>query len=502
MSVDPARMYEPFRRIGLAAEHVSPENPDGSETRVALTPAGVTALVKHGCTVAVECDAGSAIDFPNSAYRAAGAVIESRDDIYRQKDLVIKIKGPSHRDLWKMDFGSTLLCMAHVQSIPTRAEIANKRGVNVIAMELINELSLRADSYIRGQLAMERIVESVPDVELDELDITFFGFSSRAFGAIQYAARCLPRSLRLSQSRVPMPIACSERPMIAVALSSSCRTAGIHVLDDIASEISSSDIDEYQTKYPHRIHVKRKIQCLHETGRAGALFGINLVMKQGRNVRTPADIKVAVMGYGNVAFGALDECMRHGIDEVDILTERTTRRPMAHRYLRSSNLIINGVEQSPHLRGKNYIVTTEDLRSVLRPGAVVIDLVGGSRANRTAIEPIVECTYPSDPYIVKDGVYLASVWGWPLMGFQKESVEQYSQQIIRVLLFDENLINGLAAAPDNILQALVAGPAYSLIHFKRRATASSGGHCEVPEQVTEMGENLPFNATGLPESGA
>lgn len=422
-------------------------------------------LVEHGCTVAVECDAGSAIGFPDSAYRAAGATIESRDNIYRQKDLVIKIKGPSHEDLWKMDVGSTLFCMAHVQSIPTRVKVANKRGVNVLAMELISELSPLAESYIRSRLAMERIVKSAPCVELGELDITFIGFSSQAFGAIQYAARCLPRSLRLSYSWPPMGTARSKHPMIAVGLSSGCRTSGVHVLDDIASGISLSDIEAHRAGHPGRMN--RRIQCLHETGRAGARFGIDLVIKQGRPVRAPADIKVAVMGYGNVAFGALDECMRHGISNVEILTERTTRRPAVLRYLRSSDLIISGVEQAPHLRGKNYIVTTDDLSSVLRPSAVVIDLVGGSAVNRTAIEPIVECTHPGDPYIIKDGVYLASVWGWPLMGFQKESVVRYSQQIIQVLLFDERLVDGLATAPDNILQALVAGPVHSLIHSKR-----------------------------------
>jgi alanine dehydrogenase len=465
MNVNCVWTHEPFRRIGLAAEHASPENPDGSETRVALTPAGVMTLVENGCRVAVECDAGSAIGFPDSAYRAAGATIESRDNIYRQKDLVIKIKGPSHKDLWKMDVGSTLFCMAHVQSIPARVKVANERGVNILAMELISELSPLADSYIRSQLAMERIVKTAPCVEPDELDITFVGFSSLAFGAIQYAARCRPRSLRLSYSWPPMGTACSKHPMIAVGLSSSHRTSEVHVLDDIASEISLSDIEAHRAGHPGG--TKRRIQCLHETGRAGARFGIDLVIKQGRVVRAPAEIRVAVMGYGNVAFGALDECIRHGIGNIEILTERTTRRPGVLRHLRSSDLIINGVEQAPHLRGKNYIVTTEDLSSVLRPGTVIIDLVGGSATNRTAIEPIVECTHPGDPYIIKDGVYLASVWGWPLMGFQKESVERYSRQIIRVLLFDERLINGLAVAPDNILQALVAGPVYSLIHSRR-----------------------------------
>ena len=49
-----------FRRVGLAAEHESPEDPDGSEVRVALTPAAVGQLSDHGCDVAVEGGRGRA----------------------------------------------------------------------------------------------------------------------------------------------------------------------------------------------------------------------------------------------------------------------------------------------------------------------------------------------------------------------------------------------------------------------------------------------------------
>lgn len=446
----------PLRRIGIAAEHESPEDPEGADTRVALTPAGVEALVRHGCSVQVEANAGRALGFPDAAYRAVGASIGSRKDIYPGNDLVIKLKGPAHEDLSHMDPGSTMLCMAHVQSVPKRAEVANARGVNLIAMELIVEQpEVLTDAYVCSQLAMRQILATVPNgtASATELDVAFRGFTPEVFGALQYVARRRPRTLHMSQSGLPG----YELP-VSVGLAHQGCPVGHYPFDEITAGIAPSAMGEYRARYPLGMRGRRKIQSLHETGRAGALFGIELALRKSPTVRTVDDLGVSILGYGNVAFGALDECMRHGITRVDILTKRATRRPYVRSYLRSSDLIINGVEQGPRYRGNDYIITNEDLKSVLRPGSVVIDLMGGSAANRTAVEPIVECMRPGDPYSVQEGVYLASVWGWPLLGFRKESVERYSSQIVQVLLSDERLLNGWASAPANLVQALVAGP--------------------------------------------
>ncbi|MEU1311567.1 hypothetical protein ABZ419_22120 [Streptomyces cinnamoneus] len=461
---DPVRAGRPFRCIGLAAEHESPENPHGSEVRVALTPGGVESLVRHGCAVAVERGAGVAMGYSDASYLAAGAAIQSRGDLYRGKDLVIKLKGPAHRDLARMDPGSSLLCMAHVQSIPKRVAVADARAVNLIAMELIKESpELLTDAYIRSRLAMEKIFaglagNSSPYLP-DACSVAFVGFSADAFGAVQYAARCRPRSLQVLQGCPPGrdgrvgPGSCRD-PGHAPGL----LTVAVDELAEIAAGIPPPHVDEHRAGQALKTFGKRRIQCLHETGRAGALFGIDLALARNRHLHGPACLRTAILGYGNVAFGALDECLRHGVPTVDILTKRATERPQVQRYLRSSDLIINGVEQPPQCRGRSYIITDDDLRTVLRPGTVVVDLVGGCATNRTAVEPIVECTHPADPYTVRNGVCLASVWGWPLMGFQKESVECYSRQIVQVLLHDEQLINGLGAAPPGVLQALVAGP--------------------------------------------
>ncbi len=83
-----------FRSIGIARERESPENPGGLEKRVALIPTDVASLVEAGCEVAVEAGAGERIGFQDSQYREAGASIVKGEEIYRDRDLLIKFKGP------------------------------------------------------------------------------------------------------------------------------------------------------------------------------------------------------------------------------------------------------------------------------------------------------------------------------------------------------------------------------------------------------------------------
>ena len=66
------------------------------ERRVAATPETVAKLVKLGCTVAVEHDAGAAAFISDDAYREAGAEIVTGDrDQWTKADAVLKVAGPT-----------------------------------------------------------------------------------------------------------------------------------------------------------------------------------------------------------------------------------------------------------------------------------------------------------------------------------------------------------------------------------------------------------------------
>lgn len=61
-----------------------------NEKRVALSPAGVQALVKQGFNVVVESGAGDASKFSDDHYRAAGAQIQGTKEVLAS-DLVVKV---------------------------------------------------------------------------------------------------------------------------------------------------------------------------------------------------------------------------------------------------------------------------------------------------------------------------------------------------------------------------------------------------------------------------
>src|SRR5690606_29324886 len=77
----------------------------------------------------------------------------------------------------------------------------------------------------------------------------------------------------------------------------------------------------------------RRIQCLHETGRAGAKYGVSLLLNETKKVKEAKDINVVVLGYGNVATGAIDQLLREGVKRIVILTRRHTRDKAIDKYL-------------------------------------------------------------------------------------------------------------------------------------------------------------------------
>ena len=88
-----------FKNIALAKEIESPENPGGLEKRVALTPEDVGQLTSVGVKVFVEYGAGLGVDFKDQEYLKNGAVMQKADEIYKDKDMIIKFKGPSLKSI-------------------------------------------------------------------------------------------------------------------------------------------------------------------------------------------------------------------------------------------------------------------------------------------------------------------------------------------------------------------------------------------------------------------
>ena len=461
-----------FKTLAVARECESPENPGAMEKRVALIPEDVGALVAAGVDVAVETGAGEGVGFSDQEYLDQGARIETAETIYRQKDLVIKFKGPSMESIREMRQGCTLFCMAHFHSYPDRAALLEEQRINVIAMEEVLESpKSQTDERIIGRVAMNNALKPfIENNTIGGLRVRVLQWTPRLDAAIRRAGNRDPRSLDVLQGDVhseELDALGSEALYVYDSASFDdkqellprLREAGCHLFDlgDFERQQGAEAIAAYREKHPPLQFGMRRIQCLHETGRAGARYGVDLLKenKPGIELR---NARALVLGYGNVGQGAIHELNEQGIACVHVLGRTHTVHGRIDYWLRGADIVVNGAEQAPALRGINYLITNEHLKTLLPDGSVVIDLVGGSETNRSPVEPVLACTFLTNPHFVQDGVSVSSLWGWPMMGMMRDTAIRYSGQAREVLLDKEQLIRGLDHLTPGVARALVCGP--------------------------------------------
>lgn len=131
------------------------------EFRVGMTPATVRELVRHGHRVLVESDAARPIGLFNTDYERAGAEIAaSREEIYEQAELVIKVKEPQPDECKLLHAGQTLFTYLHLAADPRQAKLLQKSGCTAIAYETVTDdaggLPLLAPmSEVAGRLAVQ-----------------------------------------------------------------------------------------------------------------------------------------------------------------------------------------------------------------------------------------------------------------------------------------------------------------------------------------------------------
>ncbi|HJP84207.1 MAG TPA: alanine dehydrogenase [Fimbriimonadaceae bacterium] len=75
-----------------------PKEVKNNEFRVALTPSGVMLLKQNGHRVVVESNAGEGTHISDEEYRQAGAEILSVEDVWKQADMIVKVKEPQPKE--------------------------------------------------------------------------------------------------------------------------------------------------------------------------------------------------------------------------------------------------------------------------------------------------------------------------------------------------------------------------------------------------------------------
>ena len=122
---------------------VPKETCDG-ESRVAITPMAVAALVKNKLEVLIENGAGVSAGFEDTAYAAKGARLVSRRDVLSSADILLQVRtSPPEDDHDYAHVKSDCLLIGFCDPLGSPgkiAEIAGK-GVSLISMELIPRIT-------------------------------------------------------------------------------------------------------------------------------------------------------------------------------------------------------------------------------------------------------------------------------------------------------------------------------------------------------------------------
>ncbi|HJQ62307.1 MAG TPA: Re/Si-specific NAD(P)(+) transhydrogenase subunit alpha [Burkholderiales bacterium] len=113
-----------------------------NETRVAATPETVkkiTALGHHAFVIQAGAGAGS--DIPDEQFTAAGAtLVASANEVYRQADIVLKVRGPDPQELTQLRRGQVLIGLLNPHDTDGIGAIA-QQGVTAFAMEALPRIS-------------------------------------------------------------------------------------------------------------------------------------------------------------------------------------------------------------------------------------------------------------------------------------------------------------------------------------------------------------------------
>jgi len=136
-----------------------PREVKNNEFRVAITPAGVHELVRHGHQVVIEQGAGLGSSIPDEEYVAAGAkILAGADEVWATSDLLLKVKEPIAEEYHRLRKDQTLFTYLHLAASKECTDALIESGTTAIAYETV-ELPSRAlpllapMSEVAGRLA-------------------------------------------------------------------------------------------------------------------------------------------------------------------------------------------------------------------------------------------------------------------------------------------------------------------------------------------------------------
>lgn len=136
-----------------------PREVKNNEFRVAITPAGVHELVRHGHQVVVEESAGAGSSITDAEYVAAGAqILPTADEVWATADLLLKVKEPVAEEYHRLRKGQTLFTYLHLAASRACTDALLESGTTAIAYETVETANralplLAPMSEVAGRLA-------------------------------------------------------------------------------------------------------------------------------------------------------------------------------------------------------------------------------------------------------------------------------------------------------------------------------------------------------------
>jgi alanine dehydrogenase len=108
------------------------------EDRVGLVPSSVAELVRHGHEVLIQTGAGVGAGLEDDLYIAAGGrIVPSADEIFRDAEMVVKVKEPLTPERKKLRPGQVLFTYLHLAPDREQTQELLKSGVTGIAYETV-----------------------------------------------------------------------------------------------------------------------------------------------------------------------------------------------------------------------------------------------------------------------------------------------------------------------------------------------------------------------------
>jgi len=126
--------------VGVPKEHFP------LEKRVAATPESVSKLVKPGFNVLIEKGAGSLSHFSDAEYASAGAKIVEADEVWKNSDIVMKLRPPTTEEASKLE-DRTLISFIYPAQNKELVQQLQDQKATAFAMDCIPRTLSRGQTY-------------------------------------------------------------------------------------------------------------------------------------------------------------------------------------------------------------------------------------------------------------------------------------------------------------------------------------------------------------------